>query len=93
MSQYVSRTLAARRRNDRRNQIGLRVALCLSLLIFAALVGTVSYLLMVHAEGVAINTKDPVSLIRTIAIWGGILSFISLLAVPLVAAGLHETKR
>lgn len=88
MSRYVSRALADRRR--RQGTIAKRVGLCAFLLVLAALSGMTSYVFMAFGDQIAANTHDTHGTIAWVALWSGILAFISLLAVPIVASGILE---
>lgn len=89
MSRYVSRTLAARKQS-RGSIIATRVAICTCLLMLALTAGMTCYVFLGYTAQIAAHTHDAENTIGMIGIWAGIVSFLSLMAVPLVAAGLHE---
>lgn len=92
MSRLISRTLAHRREEDRRSRIAARVAVCVVLLMLGITSSCVSYLFLRYTDQIAAHTHDPWQQIGMLGIWAAVVAFFSFIAVPLVAAGLHETK-
>lgn len=91
MSQYVSRTLADRRKREQSGKIAKRIGLCLFLLIFGLTSAMVGYMFLAYTDQIAANTHDTWQTIGSLGAMASFLSFCAFLLIPIVAFGIHES--